>query len=321
MARDDGCLSIGVDIGATKLAILVADRQGESLHRGVSESAGGETVEAFFDRLANDISDLRARFDGIRGIGIGVPGPVDSERGIAINAVNLGWRGVQVREKLEARLARRIPILVDNDVNVGAMGEKHFGAARGHDNFVYLAIGTGLGGAVFCDGRLLRGASHSEMEIGHVSLDPVNGRLCDCGLRGCLEMSISGKGLIAIADQRLHDNPTSALDRIDLTTAAIVEAAEAGDGLARRVMDEAGEALGIACAWCLAVFNPALVVLGGGFSHAVWHLLEAPAWQTLETRCLRDNVEAARICLSRHRDAALGAAAMVWQRQEEGKPK
>ena len=311
-------LCIGVDIGATKMAIAVVDAGGAPLHRVTAASAGAETIADFFDRLACHINPLLASFDGMSGIGIGLPGPVDSERGIALNAVNLGWRGVHARDEVASRLTRRIPIAVDNDVNVGAMGEKHFGAARGLDDFVYLALGTGIGGAVFCDGRLLRGVSHSEMEIGHVSLDPVKGRRCDCGLRGCVEMSISGKGLLASAKERLRDHSTSSLTTGELTTAAIVKQAEAGDSVAREVMGEASEALGIVCAWCLATFNPRLIVLGGGLAHAAWHLLEAPTRRTLERRCLRRNVAAARICLSQHKDAALGAAALAWQALEEG---
>ena len=313
-------LSIGVDIGATKLAIAVADANGATLHRLTSASAGGETVAGFFDRLASHINALLDDYDTICGIGIGIPGPVDSARGIALNAVNLGWRGLPARDQLARRLTRRLPIAVDNDVNVGAIGERHFGAARGLDDFVYLAIGTGIGGAVFCDGRLLRGVSHSEMELGHVSLDPINGRRCDCGLRGCVEMSISGKGLLASAEERLRQNTESALRGEEVTPAAIIRHAEAGDLVAREIMQEAGEALGIVCAWCLAAFNPRLIVLGGGLSHAAWHLLEAPTKRTLEARCLRRNVKAARICLSQHKDAALGAAALAWQAQREGEP-
>ncbi len=312
-------LTVGVDIGGTKTALVVADRRGRILD---SKTLPTQTQAPYSDtvsRVCALVNQYIERYDGISGIGIGVPGPVDVARGIAIHAANLGWRDVPILEAITKGLARALPVYIDNDVNVGAIGERLFGAAKDQDNFVYLIIGTGVGGAVVFDKVLLRGASNSEMEIGHVSLDPVCGRVCTCGQRGCLEMSISGKGIIAHARQHLADYPQSRLSAGSLTTRNIINAAEANDALATHVMQEAARALGVACAWCINMFNPAQIILGGGLIHATWHLLEEPTLATARARCLPLNYAAATVSLSQLRDGALGASALVWHHQNEDK--
>ncbi len=308
-------LSIGLDIGATKMAFVVANRSGHILDHLIMPTLSKDSVDHTFDRVAGQLDRFLRRYPSSAAIGIGAPGPVDSEQGIALTAVNLNWHDVHVRAELVKRLTQSLPIYVDNDVNVGAIGEMLFGAAAGVKDFVYLAIGTGLGGAAVSKGELLRGATHSEMEIGHVSIDPVNGRQCSCGLRGCLEMSISGKGLVAIATQYIVDFPQSRLKTDNLTTQAIIHCADHGDPLASLVIQQAATALGIACAWCVNLFNPESIVLGGGLIHALFHLLKADMLEALRTRCLPSSLEKTTISLSQHSDAALGAAALVWYHQ------
>ena len=308
--------SIGLDIGATKMAFVVADETGAIYARKILPTHREHPAAATLDRVAAVLNEYLQQFVDVYGIGIGVPGPVDSQNGIAINAVNLNWQQVEVRREIAARLTRPLPIHLDNDVNAGAIGELCFGAAIGVNNYVYLTAGTGFGGAAICDGRLLRGATHSEMEIGHVSTDPEYGRQCSCGLRGCLETSISGTGIVAIAEQLICDFPHSQLDASDLSTHSIIHWAEKNDSLARAVMDEAAVALGIACAWCINLFNPEMIVLGGGLLHGAYHLLEAAARRAIEQRCLAQNMQATAITLSRHSDAALGASALVWRHDE-----
>ena len=311
-------LAIGLDIGGTKMAFAVVNRRGRILDHRSLPTSSGDSLDRTLDRIASQLGQLLAAHESCAAIGIGVPGPVDSDRGLALNAVNLNWRELHLRGELAQRLAQPLPIYVDNDVNVGAIGEMLFGAAANMTDFVYLAIGTGLGGAAVSKGTLLRGATHSEMEIGHVSIDPVKGRPCSCGLRGCLEMSISGKGLVAIAREHIQDFPQSGLSMGDLTTQAIIRCADQGDPLASFVVRQAATALGVACAWCINLFNPESIVLGGGLIHALFHLLEEDMREALQVRCLPGSLEYTDIILSQHADAALGAAALVWyHRQKE----
>lgn len=305
-------LAIGLDIGGTKTAFVIADRQGHIHEDIILPTGSGAMAEDFLDRvgsLLNRYIDCNA---DICGIGIGVPGPVVPQRGLALHAANLGWKNLPVRDAVAARLSRRLSIFVENDVNCGAIGEQQFGVVDGASDFVYLMVGTGFGGAAILNNRLMRGATHSEMEIGHISLDPVNGRICTCGMRGCLEMTISGKGVVAHARQHLVEYPDSLLRQCETTPHAIVKAAEAGDSLARHVMHEAGKALGIACAWCVNLFNPQLIVLAGGLIAAAYHLLEAPMQREMRARSLPINSATVNIKLAKLSNAALGASALVW---------
>jgi len=305
-------LTIGLDIGGTKMAFVVADRNGNICDEVTIPTLVGDSHDVTFNRIAKQINTYLDQFPTIEGIGIGVPGPVDSKSGIAINAVNMLWENVPIRDEILNRLKRPLPIYVENDVNVGAIGEQLFGVAQGISNYIYLAIGTGLGGAVMIDNKILRGTSHSEMEIGHVSVDPVNGRQCTCGLRGCVEMSISGKGFVANATQHYHDYRNTQLSEDNITTHEIIEWANKGDELARFVTDEAGTVLGIACSWCASIFNPSKIILGGGLIHASYHLLEDKLHTTLKQRTLTQNYDAVTISLSKLTNAALGASALVW---------
>ncbi len=305
-------LTIGLDIGGTKMAFVVADRQGNICDEITLPTLVGDSHDVTFERIANQINVYLQQYEAIEGIGIGVPGPVDSENGIAINAVNMLWENVQVSDELSKRLIRPLPIYVENDVNVGAIGEQLFGVAQGVSNYIYLAIGTGLGGAVMINNQIMRGVSHSEMEIGHVSVDPIHGRECTCGLRGCVEMSISGKGFVANAKQHYADYPNTKMVEDNITTHEIIRLSDEGDELARFVTDEAGVVLGIACAWCTSIFNPSIIILGGGLIHASYHLLEDKLQETLKQRTLIQNYEAVTISLSKLTNAALGASALVW---------
>ena len=309
-------LTIGLDVGGTKMAFVVADRDGNICEETTIPTLSDNHYEVTLDRIAHQINDYLSRYEHIKGIGIGVPGPINNQKGIALNAVNLLWENVPISEGIQERLTRPLAIYVENDVNVGAIGEQLFGVAQGKSNYVYLAIGTGLGGAVMLDNKIMRGISYSEMEIGHISVDP-NGRLCTCGLRGCVEMSISGKGFVSNATQHYADYPETQIPADNITTHEIIKSARANDPLAQFVIDEAATVLGIACSWCLSLFNPSQIILGGGFIHATYDLLEDKMFTSIQQHAYNQNREAATITLSKLTNAALGASALVWYYKQE----
>ena len=310
-------LTVGLDIGGTKMAFVVADRRGNVHGSTTLPTSGNGGIADTFERISYQLNQYIERYNGVCGIGVGVPGPVDVNSGVALYAANLGWENIAIRDLIRDRLSRPVPIYLDNDVNVGAIGEQLFGVAKGVADYLYLTVGTGVGGAVMINNRLLRGASCSEMEIGHVSLDPVNGRKCTCGMRGCLEMSISGKGIVAHARQHIGGYADTRLRADEITTHEIFRLAADGDALADHVMNDAASALGIACAWCVNLFNPGQIILGGGFIHAAYHLLEEGTLQVLRDRCLPLNYQAVTISLSKLIDGALGASALVWYHQDQ----
>ena len=312
-------LTIGLDIGGTKMAFAVVDSAGKICAEIIIPTLHNNPYPVTINRIAQQLNNYLEQYPAITGIGIGVPGPVDNKQGIALNAVNLMWEKRPIKSDLLQQLKRQVPIYVENDVNVGAIGEKLFGIAKDSSNFVYLSIGTGVGGAVMLDDKLMRGSTAHEMEIGHISLDPVHGLVCSCGQRGCVEMSISGHGLVATAEAHFNDFPTTKLTLDNISTQEIIDCAKSNDTLAQFVMNEAATALGVACAWCTMIFNPNLIILGGGLSHAAFDLLQARMLETMQARCLPQSYAAVRISLSKLTNAALGASALVWYFGNEGK--
>lgn len=196
---DGKSLAIGVDVGATKIAAALVTSGGQVLQARQVRTVPDRGRQAVLDSIAALVEALRAQAPAPPlGAGIGTPGRVDAEAGIVHNAVNLGWDEVHLVAEIRARLAVALPVWVQKDANASALGEYYFGAAAGCQDFVYLSVGSGLGGGVLTGGKLVTGANWNAAELGHLSLDP-NGQLCACGGRGCAETVISGPGLLALA--------------------------------------------------------------------------------------------------------------------------
>lgn len=310
--------AIGVDIGATKIALALIDRAGQALAvRHIATEAAAE-FEAVVDRIGTEIEALPEVAPGIvAGIGVGCPGQVNPRKGTVRDAVNLGWQAVPLADRLRARLRTSRPIWLQTDTNAGALGEYFFGAARSCPNFVYLAIGSGLGAGAIANGQLITGATDSASEWGHLAIDPINGQLCSCGLRGCAETVVSGPGLLAVTRQLLKSSPDRAgwPERSDVTTGAVIEAARAGDPIGCAAFDRVGEWLGIVMAACVAALNPAQFVIGGGLGLAAFEELVPAAKRELRRRVLPKGHAHVTIVRSQVKSSAIGAACLVWSDQ------
>jgi len=303
---------IGVDLGGTKIAFAAVDRQGKVLADYTLPTLAQEGADAVIDRIVQGIEATSGFVSGhVVGVGIGSPGAIDVEYGVILNAVNLNWTDVPLAAGVRAGLKFEVPVEVQNDVNVGAVGEYLFGAARGVDDFIYLAVGTGLGGGAVSGGKLISGAQGMAMEVGHISIDP-RGRLCGCGTPGCAEMYISGKGVLEGAKAHLSEFPNSPLTLQPLSTAAVVAADKLGDPLARLVIDEAGDALGTVMAWSAAMFNPALILIGGGMGKVLGERLLTRAQAALAKRVYPPMLNKLRFGWSQIEATAVGAAALSW---------
>jgi glucokinase len=303
-------IAVGVDIGGTKVAYTAADRDGTVLAEYTDRINPREAALTTIGSIAESVNRIvKEAGQPVAGIGIACPGPVDAAAGVALNAVNLGWKDVPLREALRARLKFDAPIWLQNDVKAGALGEMVFGAAKGQTDFVYLAIGTGLGGGAVVNGQIINGVNGWAMEVGHMSLNP-KGRPCTCGNIGCAEMYVSGKGLLAGAGEHILSNPE--YRDITITTHRVLDLARRGEPLARKVLDEAADALGIVMAWCTAVFNPAMIVIGGGLGIAAFDLLSSGAMLALRARVLPEIHANLRVVQSGALSSALGPAALVW---------
>lgn len=297
-------VAIGVDVGATKLAAALVAADGETLLARQRPTAPERGWEAVLDDVAALSEGLRAEAPTAPlGVGVGTPGRVDAQAGVVHDAVNLGWEEVHLVEEMEARLQEALPVWVQKDANAGALGEYFYGAAQRCDDFVYLSVGSGLGGGVLSGGALVTGAHWNAAELGHLSLDP-EGRRCACGGRGCAETIVSGPGLVAEARERAAGGT--------LTSEAIVKAARVGDTVAQAAVAEVGRHLGIVMAACVAILNPGTIVVGGGLGIAAFDLLLPAARAEVQRRTLPASHHHLEIVPSRLPSSAVGAACLVW---------
>jgi glucokinase len=316
MSKSRRC--VGVDIGGTKIAGGVVTRDGEILRRIEGPTNASEGGPRILARAADLIGELIASSPGgVCGIGVAVGGQVHPETGVVFSATPLipNWVGVRIKDILEERFG--VPVRAMNDATAAAVGEWRFGAARGVDDFVLLTIGTGVGGGVFSDGKLLEGALGAAGAIGHMVID-CDGRPCNCGSRGCLEAYTSGLSIanraIELASERGMDNDLVRAIRADVYAGAklLGEAAKSGDQFALEVIREAGEYLGWGLASLLNLFNPSLVVIGGSMAE-LGDIFLGPAWEIAQKHCLRRDSDPARLVTAQLGNDAglLGAASLV----------
>ena len=265
----DRPLLVGVDVGGSKIAVLVVDREERVLGRQVAQTHAVDPDRAP-DEIVTVVNDALlaagARTDDVAAIGVGVPGRVDPATGTVTLAVNLGWSDLALGPRLEARLGR--PCVVENDVRAAALG-LHRRNVLGHiDDLAYLAIGTGVSAGVILDGSLHRGARGLAGEIGHVIVDP-DGALCACGQNGCLETLVSGSAIARLAREAIEGGRPTSLAALSAPSAVDVYLAAAdGDPLATEIAEAVGRRLAWAVHLLVMTYDVERVVLGGGVSHA-----------------------------------------------------
>ena len=250
----------GVDIGGTTIKMGLVSQEGDLLEK--REFPTQRDLDAAFDDIASNIRQVLESFpdDLCVGVGVGVPGPV-LEQSLVQGCVNLGWGDVNVAQELGRRVG--LPVKVENDANLATLGEQWQGGGKGCRNLVMFTVGTGIGGGVICDGRIVAGATGGGGEVGHLPMPFHNEWQCSCGKYGCLEVTASATGIIRAAREHAPFNEMETVTAKD-----VYDAAAAGDENARQVVDDAGSALGMAAAILGCVVNPEMVLLGGGVSAA-----------------------------------------------------
>jgi glucokinase len=271
-------LRVGVDIGGSKVAVLVVDAADEVCARRQVAAASAEPDEAIAqiaDVVRAAVGDAGATMDAVEAVGLGVPGRVDAASGDVTFAVNLGWQHLPLGRRLSEALG--VPCIVENDVRAAAVG-LHRGQTFGStDDLLYLGIGTGISAGVVLDGRLHRGVRGLAGEIGHVVLDP-DGAPCACGLRGCFETIAAGAGIAGAARDAVaaarSGEPTTLAATAEPSAADVFRAAAAGDPAATRIVDRAAGAIARMVHELVLAYDVELVVIGGGISRAGTPLLE-----------------------------------------------
>ena len=277
-------LTIGVDVGGTKILGGVVDADGKILvkARQVTPPEGGA---ALLTAIATVVNELAAK-KKVEAVGLSIAGFVSSDRSTMLATPNIaGLDGIQLKQPLEEAI--KLPVRVENDANAAAWGESGFGAGRGCDHLILLTIGTGIGGGIITNGELYRGAFGVAAEFGHMRMVP-NGRPCGCGRDGCLEQYASGSALVRSAKERAKANPNGAnrlLALGDGTPAGIrgshiTQAALVGDEVAISAFNEIGEWLGAGIAMLSVVLDPERVIIGGGVIEAA-EILLAPTRNSL----------------------------------------
>jgi glucokinase len=292
-AGSRGCLSsavqtIGADLGGTKMLVGVVDEDQRILHQS-SEITLGRTEGEILDVLERELAGARDACPDVVAAGIGLPCTMDLRRGLAISAVNLPLVDVPVRDLMRERLG--FPVFVDNDANAATLAEHRFGAARGTENAVMITVGTGIGGGLILGGRLYRGSTGAGAELGHVVVE-MDGPRCqgNCPNRGCIEAVASGTALGREGRAAAERAPDSILGRAlaegrEVDGKAVTDAALAGDGPAREVVALLGRRLGVAFSSYANIFEPEVIVVGGGVAGAGDLLLE-PAREEMRARTL-----------------------------------
>ena len=280
--------AIGVDLGGTKLLLGVLDPESNVVFESRQASAE-RSEDELVELVVGEVEKARSARPGIEAVGLGIPATIDQRRGAAVSAVNLPIADLEIRDLVSSRVG--LPVSVDNDANVAALAEHLHGAARGSKNAVMLTIGTGIGGGLIIDGELYRGSTGAGAELGHVPIE-LDGPPCqgNCPGRGCLETMASGTALGREGREAAQREPGSALGEMlaagrELDGRAVTEAAKAGDATAIGVFDLVGTRLGAALAGFANIFEPEVIVIGGGVIAAGDLLLE-PARRELRARAL-----------------------------------
>lgn len=306
--------AIGIDIGATKIASVLLSEDGEVVDSAQALTLAHEGMQSVFDRVAEQIVHLaRQRPGAVAGVGIGSPGKVDSNQGIVYNAVNLGWKEANLIEEISGRIGRSLPVWIQKDTNLNALGEYYFGACQSCSDFVYIGVGSGLGAGIISNHQLITGGDWYAADIGHLAIDP-DGPKCVCGGNGCAELVASGPGLVRVTQRMLADpSARSTLsDKIELTPEDVLAAAGEKDALALQALAEVGRVLGIVLSACAAILNPTRFVIGGGLGLAGFDFIVPIIREEMYRRTIPNSREKLDFVPSRVESPAIGSACLVW---------
>ena len=291
-------VAIGVDVGGGTVKFGLVDEKGTILERDVRPTGAENGPNAVLRTVGEGLQAMIGKAPDAVGVGVGFPGVVNHRKQVCWPPNFPGWEVVDPAEHLRPMIGDSIPLVIENDANVAAWAEATIGSAAGEPHFLYVTLGTGIGGCIISDGKIWRGATGGAGEIGHMTVD-VNGPICNCGARGCVEAYIGSRYMTSYARQKMRRYPESMLHEMmnggkELTPQLINEAAEGGDIFAQNFLTELGRILGAALAGALNACDLHLCIVGGGLSQAETFLL-GQARRTLRARVLQPIAERPRV--------------------------
>ncbi|GAB4116463.1 MAG: glucokinase [Candidatus Caldatribacteriota bacterium] len=315
-------LAISVDIGGTNIRSVIVNNQGEIISSlkvpTLAQRGKGATIKRIINAIYQVINQAKINPVELSGIGISAPGPLNGETGIISFTPNLpGWKNVPLRKILEDEF--KMKVVLENDANAAAWGERSFGVAQGVNNFACFTLGTGIGGGIIIDGKIYHGADYGAAEFGHMTVNK-DGPRCNCGKYGCLEAYSSATGIKNRIKNRLKEgvkseflnlSPESNIDEIRLKS--IFEAARQGDKLVADIVEEAIIYLGIAISNIANILNPQMVILLGGISNEGEKLL-IPLRKEIKKGTLYTHYRSLKIIVGELGDMAgvIGVASLIF---------
>jgi glucokinase len=310
-----GQVVIGVDLGGTNLRTALLRIDGDIFNRRKEATNASDGWKKVVARLVDNITKQREiaaqRGLHVSAVGVGAPGVIRMDTGVVVKSPNFpDWNNLPLRDELEKAL--HLPVVIENDANAAALGEQWRGAGRGINSMILLTLGTGVGGGVVLDNKIWQGADGMAGEVGHMTLIP-DGRQCGCGNTGCLEMYASARGIVQ--SYREASGKLEAPQSSEITSAQIYQDARNGEHVARQVMKDMGSMLGIGIANLINIFNPNMIVIGGGVKDA-WDLFIGSTHEEIMKRAFQVPAERTEIVPSLLGDDAgmIGAAAGALQK-------
>ena len=287
---------IGVDLGGTKISTAISTIEGEILKQTVvptkAEEGEGPVLERIISTIEEVLVSAKINSNEVEAIGIGSPGPLDSEKGIILTTPNLPFKNYNLVNPIKEKFG--LPVFLDNDANVAAIGESMFGAGKGKKNIVYFTVSTGVGGGAVLNGQAYRGNTSNALEIGHMTVNP-NGPRCNCGNVGCLEAISSGTAIAKAAKEAVNSKAETSLRQYDkITSYEVFKEADKGDKVAKYIIDNALNYLGVGVANAISIFDPEMVIIGGGVTNA-GKIVFDKVRDVVNTRCFKAMAESCEI--------------------------
>ncbi|MFQ5872418.1 MAG: ROK family protein [Dehalococcoidia bacterium] len=325
MPRKRRGLLLGIDIGGTSLRLALADAPGRILGQRKIPSPAGESPEAMVKAICQCAEDLLAGVEGgtVGAVGLAAPGPVDVSLGQIMDAPNLPqFKSVPLRDMLQGEMGR--PVTMENDANAAALAEHRLGCGQGVQDMLYITVSTGIGGGIIARGEVYHGARGAAGEIGHMTIQ-ADGPSCGCGRNGCWESLASGTAIAREASHRIEAGEDTLLSDVikngsgRLDAQAVHQAALKGDRTSQEILQRASFYLGVGLANVVNIFNPELIVLGGGLTQMGDQFL-APAFQVCRERAFPLHVSSLRLEVTRLGDeiALLGALVLAQELRDGG---
>jgi glucokinase len=320
MPKDLDLLALGIDLGGSKILTAVVNSRGEMLSRdeGITPATNRReaVIQSILDSAHRVLKQASVDISQIHATGVGAAGISNPEAGILFTSPNLpGLRNVLLRDIIQERLGKKTFLI--NDADAAALGEFYFGAGRGVHNFIYITLSTGIGAGIVIDGKIYTGAIGAAGEVGHMTIDD-NGPICNCGNKGCWETLASGTALAREARHRIKQRAKTLIlecaegDTEKVTAQAIHSAAQQGDSLAKELIARTGYYVGVGLANLINIFNPELIVIGGGLS-SIGDMLLKPAFRVAGERAFKEAFHAVRFASAElgGNSGVLGAAAFA----------